>query len=131
MSFQYPGGKDVLRDVSFELEKGKAYALVGPTGGGKTTTASLMARLYDPTEGSVFLDGRDIRSVAPDERSRKVGFIPQEPFLFSGTVRDNIVYGNHEYRESLQPAIGRGFGEGEPFEPAGAFLRGTGYEDYE
>jgi ATP-binding cassette subfamily B protein len=99
VSFRYPGGKDVLRDVSFELEKGKAYALVGPTGGGKTTTASLMARLYDPTEGSVFLDGRDIRSVAPDDRSRKVGFIPQEPFLFSGTVRDNIVYGSDEYRE--------------------------------
>ncbi len=99
VSFQYPGGKDVLRDVSFELEKGKAYALVGPTGGGKTTTASLMARLYDPTEGSVFLDGRDIRSVAPDDRARKVGFIPQEPFLFTGTVRENIVYGNEEYRD--------------------------------
>jgi ATP-binding cassette subfamily B protein len=105
VSFQYPGGKDVLRDVSFQLEKGKAYALVGPTGGGKTTTASLMARLYDPTEGSVFLDGRDIRSVAPDERSRKVGFIPQEPFLFSGTVRDNIVYGNDEYREYSSPRL--------------------------
>jgi ATP-binding cassette, subfamily B, bacterial len=97
--FQYPGGKDVLRDVSFELEKGKAYALVGPTGGGKTTTASLMARLYDPTEGSVFLDGQDVRSVPPDQRSRKVGFIPQEPFLFTGSVRDNIVYGNDEYRD--------------------------------
>jgi ATP-binding cassette subfamily B protein len=102
--FQYPAakdspGKEVLRDVSFALEKGKAYALVGPTGGGKTTTASLMARLYDPTEGSVFLDGRDIRSVPPEERSRKVGFIPQEPFLFTGTVRDNIVYGNDEYRD--------------------------------
>jgi ATP-binding cassette, subfamily B, bacterial len=99
VSFQYPGGKDVLRDVSFELEKGKAYALVGPTGGGKTTTASLMARLYDPTEGSVFLDGRDIRSVPPDDRSRKVGFIPQEPFLFTGTVRENIIYGNDEYQD--------------------------------
>lgn len=102
--FQYPAGKDgeskdVLRDVSFELERGKAYALVGPTGGGKTTTASLMARLYDPTQGSVFLDGRDIRSVPPEDRSRKVGFIPQEPFLFSGTVRDNIVYGNDEYQD--------------------------------
>jgi ATP-binding cassette, subfamily B, bacterial len=97
--FQYPGGKDVLRDVSFELEKGKAYALVGPTGGGKTTTASLMARLYDPTQGSVFLDGRDIRSVPPDDRSRKVGFIPQEPFLFTGTVRENIVYGNDDYQD--------------------------------
>jgi ATP-binding cassette, subfamily B, bacterial len=101
--FQYPAskdgaGKEVLRDVSFTLEKGKAYALVGPTGGGKTTTASLMARLYDTTEGSVFLDGQDIRSVPPDHRSRKVGFIPQEPFLFTGTVRENIVYGNDEYQ---------------------------------
>jgi ATP-binding cassette, subfamily B, bacterial len=97
VSFQYPGGKDVLRDVSFELDKGKAYALVGPTGGGKTTTASLMARLYDPTGGFVFLDGQDIRSIAPDDRSRRIGFIPQEPFLFTGTVRDNIVYGNEQY----------------------------------
>jgi len=97
--FHYPDGKDVLRNVSFELEKGKAYALVGPTGGGKTTTASLMARLFDPTQGSVWLDGRDIRSYAPEERARKVGFILQEPFLFSGTVRDNIVYGNDPYRD--------------------------------
>ncbi len=105
VSFQYPGGKDVLRDVCFELEKGKAYALVGPTEGGKTTTASLMARLYDPTEGSVFLDGRDIRSIAPDERSQRVGFIPQEPFLFTGTVRDNIVYENDEYRDYTSPQL--------------------------
>jgi ATP-binding cassette, subfamily B, bacterial len=97
--FQYPGGKDVLRDVDLTLEKGKAYALVGPTGGGKTTTASLMARLYDPTEGSVFLNGCDIRSVAPAERARKVGYIPQEPFLFTGTVRENIVYGNEDYAD--------------------------------
>jgi ATP-binding cassette, subfamily B, bacterial len=94
--FRYPGGKEVLRDISLALEKGKAYALVGPTGGGKTTTASLMARLYDPSEGSVLLDGRDIRSVPADERARKVGFIPQEPFLFTGSVRENIVYGNEE-----------------------------------
>ena len=95
--FQYPGGKEVLHDITLELEKGKAYALVGPTGGGKTTTASLMARLYDPTAGSVFLDGRDIRSVPLAERSRKIGVIPQEPFLFTGTVRDNLVYGNEDY----------------------------------
>jgi len=97
--FQYPGGKDVLRNVSLALEKGKAYALVGPTGGGKTTTASLMARLYDPTEGTVLLDGRDIRSVPPPERSRKIGVIPQEPFLFTGTVRENILYGNEDYQD--------------------------------
>jgi ATP-binding cassette, subfamily B, bacterial len=97
--FEYPDGKEVLRDVSFEMEKGKAYALVGPTGGGKTTTANLMARLYDPTRGSVLLHGRDIRSYTPDERAQKIGFILQDPFLFSGTVRDNIVYGNEPYRD--------------------------------
>jgi ATP-binding cassette subfamily B protein len=95
--FQYPGGKEVLHNITLELEKGNVYALVGPTGGGKTTTASLMARLYDPTAGSIFLDGRDIRSVPPAERARKIGVIPQEPFLFTGTVRDNIVYGNEDY----------------------------------
>jgi ATP-binding cassette subfamily B protein len=97
--FQYPDGKEVLRDVSFEMEKGKAYALVGPTGGGKTTTANLMARLYDPTQGSVLLNGRDIRSYTPEERAQKIGFILQDPFLFSGSVRDNIVYGNEPYRK--------------------------------
>jgi ATP-binding cassette subfamily B protein len=97
--FQYPDGKEVLRNVSFEMEKGKAYALVGPTGGGKTTTASLMARLYDPTQGSILLHGRDIRSYTPDERAQKVGFILQDPFLFGGTVRDNIVYGNELYQD--------------------------------
>lgn len=97
--FRYPDGKEVLRDISFEMERGKAYALVGPTGGGKTTTANLMARLYDPTQGSVLLDGRDIRSYTAEERARKVGFILQDPFLFSGTVRDNIVYGNEPYRD--------------------------------
>jgi ATP-binding cassette subfamily B protein len=97
VDFQYPGGKEVLHDITLELEKGKVYALVGPTGGGKTTTASLMARLYDPVAGSVFLDGRDIRTVPPAERARKIGVIPQEPFLFTGTVGQNIVYGNDDY----------------------------------
>ena len=98
--FQYPGGKEVLHDITLELEKGTVYALVGPTGGGKTTTASVMARLYDPTTGSIFLEGRDIRSLPPAERARKIGVIPQEPFLFTGTVRDNIVYGNEDYAHS-------------------------------
>jgi ATP-binding cassette, subfamily B, bacterial len=97
--FSYVGGKEeVLKNATFRLRRGKTYALVGPTGGGKTTTASLMARLYDPTGGRVFLDGRDIRSYLPEERTGKIGFILQEPFLFTGTVRDNVLYGNEQFR---------------------------------
>jgi ATP-binding cassette subfamily B protein len=99
VSFSYPGGKHVLSHVEFALDRGKTFALVGPTGGGKTTTASLMARLYDPTSGTVLLDGRDIRSYEPGARAEKIGFILQEPFLFTGTVRDNILYGNTAYRD--------------------------------
>ncbi len=97
VSFGYPDGSTVLKGISFSFEQGKTYALVGPTGGGKTTTASLIARLYDPTAGHVFLDGRDIRSYEHAERTKKIGFILQDPFLFTGTVRDNILYGNAEY----------------------------------
>jgi ATP-binding cassette subfamily B protein len=96
VGFSYPNGKAVLRDVSFKLERGRTYALVGPTGGGKTTTANLMARLYDPASGKVYLDGRDIRTFTDVERAEKIGFILQEPFLFMGTVRDNLVYGHDE-----------------------------------
>ncbi|MCK9360945.1 ABC transporter ATP-binding protein/permease [Patescibacteria group bacterium] len=100
VSFRYSDSGDVLKDISFALERGKTYALVGPTGGGKTTTASLMARLYDPTEGAVLLGGRDLRSYSNEERTKKIGFILQEPFLFSGTVLDNIFYGNTEYAKA-------------------------------
>jgi ATP-binding cassette, subfamily B, bacterial len=99
VSFQYPDGKKVLHDINFHLEKGKTYAFVGPTGGGKTTTASLIARLYDPTEGEVFLNGKDLRSYDSGELSKSIGFILQEPFLFNGTVRDNILYGNEDYKK--------------------------------
>ena len=99
VTFGYREGQNILRNSTFSMERGKTYAMVGPTGGGKTTTASLMARLHDPAVGAVLLDGRDIRSYAPEERTAKIGFILQEPFLFTGTVRDNIVYGNSRYRD--------------------------------
>ncbi|WP_020595260.1 ABC transporter ATP-binding protein [Spirosoma panaciterrae] len=99
VSFSYPNGHEVLHSISFTLERGKTYALVGPTGGGKTTTASLIARLYDPTSGTVLLNGKDIRAYTAEERTQKIGFILQEPFLFTGTVRDNILYGNEAYRQ--------------------------------
>ncbi len=107
--FSYTEDAEVLHDISFSLERGKTYALVGPTGGGKTTTASLMARMFDPTAGTIFLDGRDIRSYDSATRTQKIGFILQEPFLFAGTVGDNIAYGNDAYEgyssEQLTKAV--------------------------
>nr|WP_321357583.1 ABC transporter ATP-binding protein [uncultured Draconibacterium sp.] len=112
VSFCYPNGKEVLHKVSFDLERGKTYAFIGPTGGGKTTTASLIARLYDATKGMILLDGKDIKSYDPAERTAKIGVILQDPILFSGTVRENILYGNEgmtalsneELRQSLEEA---------------------------
>lgn len=97
VTFKYNDNNTVFENINLSLEKGKTYALVGPTGGGKTTTASLMARLYDPTSGEVLLDGRDIRSYSKEERTKKIGFILQEPFLFTGTIKENILYGNNDY----------------------------------
>jgi ATP-binding cassette subfamily B protein len=105
VSFQYTPDKMILQNLDLVLERGKTYALVGPTGGGKTTTASLMARLYDPTSGTVLFDGRDIRSVPPAERARRIGFILQEPVLFTGSVRDNILYGNESYQQLDDAAL--------------------------
>jgi ATP-binding cassette subfamily B protein len=99
VSFQYPDGKKVLHNINFKLERGKTVAFVGPTGGGKTTTASLISRLYDPTEGEVFFYGKDLRTFSPGELSKKIGFILQEPFLFNGTIRDNILYGNEGFKK--------------------------------
>ncbi|AYD46513.1 MAG TPA: ABC transporter ATP-binding protein [Arachidicoccus soli] len=100
VSFQYPDGKKVLHHINFNMLAGKTYALVGPTGGGKTTTASLIARLYDPSEGEILLNGIDIRTYKSEERTKLIGFILQEPFLFTGTLRENILYGNELYKNS-------------------------------
>jgi len=112
VSFAYPGGESVLNEVSLILERGKTYALVGPTGGGKTTTANLMARLYDPTSGTVYLDGRDIRGYSAEERASKIGFILQEPFLFTGALRDNIVYGRDDLIALDDDALAKRLHEG-------------------
>jgi ATP-binding cassette subfamily B protein len=97
VSFGYPSGKEILHHVNFTMEAGKTYALVGPTGGGKSTTASLISRLYDATSGKILLNGEDIRLYSDAERTKKIGFILQEPVLFSGTVKDNLLYGNEQF----------------------------------
>ena len=94
VTFSYTPDKEILHNVSFELKAGMTYAFVGPTGGGKTTTASLMDRLYDTSSGQILLYGMDIRSIGPSTLAAKIGFILQEPVLFTGTIRDNILYGN-------------------------------------
>jgi ATP-binding cassette subfamily B protein len=94
VSFGYGENRSVLDNISFTLEEGKTYALVGPTGGGKSTIASLMSRLYDPTEGSIVWKGKDIRNYEKEALSNEISVILQEPYLFTGTVAANIVYGN-------------------------------------
>lgn len=98
VSFSYDESKKVINNVSFSLKRGKTYAFVGPTGGGKSTTASLIARLYDPTDGSVLLDNIDLKSYSFDELSRKIGFILQEPIIFTDSILNNIKYGNEEFK---------------------------------
>lgn len=93
VSFGY-GERKVLEQVSLTFEKGKTYALVGPTGGGKSTLVSLMSRLYDPHSGTVFIDGKDIRSFDSPDRASVISVILQDPFIFSGSIFDNIRYGN-------------------------------------
>lgn len=88
--FEYEPGQPVLRDISVAVEPGETVAVVGPTGSGKTTLVSLLLRLYDVTSGRVTVDGRDIREVTGDSLSRQIGIVPQEGFLFSATVRENI-----------------------------------------
>ena len=92
VSFHYEQGLPVLREVSLDVEPGETVALVGPTGAGKTTFVSLLMRLYDVGEGRITIDGHDLREVNPDSLSRQISAVPQEPFLFSATVRENIRY---------------------------------------
>ncbi len=88
--FEYEPGQPVLRDISVAVEPGETVAVVGPTGSGKTTLVSLLLRLYDVTSGRVTVDGRDLREVTLDSLSRQIGIVPQDAFLFSATVRENI-----------------------------------------
>lgn len=94
VGFAYKEGEPVLEDINFEISPGKTVAVVGPTGAGKTTLVSLIARFYDVTEGKILIDGQDIRDVTQASLRSQMGMVLQEPFLFSGTVMENIRYGN-------------------------------------
>lgn len=92
--FDYREDTPVLHDINLVIEPGQTVALVGPTGAGKTTIANLVARFYDVSAGAVLIDGVDIRTVTQESLRRQMGLVPQDPFLFSGTIRDNIRFGN-------------------------------------
>ncbi len=92
VSFAYDPAKPVLHQVDLDIAPGETISLVGPTGAGKSTIAKLVTRFYDPTEGQVAIDGHDLRDVTIDSLRRQLGVVPQEPFLFAGTMRDNIAF---------------------------------------
>ncbi len=96
VSFSYDDGTAVLKNVDLHIKAGESFALVGPSGGGKTTMCHLLPRFYDVTGGSVSIDGVDVRHVTQESLRRNIGIIQQDVFMFAGTVRENIRYGRPE-----------------------------------
>ena len=105
--FSYGNGVEVLKNVSFRVPPGGSLALVGPSGGGKTTLCSLLPRFYDVTGGAVLVDGQDVRTLTQESLRRAVGVIQQDVFLFAGTVRENIRYGRPDAtdKEVVEAAV--------------------------
>jgi ATP-binding cassette subfamily B protein len=99
VGFSYSNGIPVLKDISLEIRPGEKFALVGPSGGGKTTICHLIPRFYDVTEGCVKIDGYDVRKVTQASLRRNIGIIQQDVFIFAGTVMDNIRYGRPDATE--------------------------------
>ncbi len=99
VTFSYEPGKPVLRDLDIEVLPGQMVALVGPTGAGKTSTISLLSRFYDPDSGRITVDGRDIREYSVRSLRRQVGVVLQDVFVFSGTVKENVAYGDKQMSE--------------------------------
>ncbi|TVT31964.1 ABC transporter ATP-binding protein [Amycolatopsis rhizosphaerae] len=120
VGFRYPGAADpVLQSISFRAAAGRTTAIIGSTGSGKSTLLSLIPRLIDVTEGSVLVDGVDVRELDPDLLWSRIGLVPQRPYLFTGTVASNLRYGNpdatdEELWEALEVAQARDFVEEMP-----------------
>ncbi len=94
VSFGYDKNRPVLKDVSFEIRPGQLVGVVGRSGSGKSTLVSLVGRLYEADSGTVRVDGRDVRQISPQHLRQQIGMVPQDPFLFRGSVAENLTYGN-------------------------------------
>ena len=94
LSFSYEANEPVLKNVSLHIEAGKSISFVGPTGAGKSTLAKLIARFYDPNEGSILIDDYNLKDLSIKSLHRQLGVVPQEPFLFHGSIKDNIRFSN-------------------------------------
>ena len=99
VTFGYKGAEPVLKDISFTAEKGKVTAVIGSTGSGKSSLVSLITRFYDVTGGRVLFDGTDVRELSQQKLHSLIGFVPQKATLFSGTVRENLLYGDENASE--------------------------------
>ena len=93
VSFSYDDTNMVLEGIDIQIPAGKTVALVGPSGGGKTTLCSLLPRFYDVTAGSVTIDGKDVRNITLESLRKAIGIVQQDVYMFAGTIRDNIAYG--------------------------------------
>jgi len=105
--FGYSEGETILKGVSFTAEGGRTTALVGPSGAGKSTVISLIPRFYDPTEGEILIDGQDIAHVTKQSLRNAIAYVSQQPYLFEGTIRDNIRYGRPEASDAEVEAAAR------------------------
>ena len=92
INFSYEKNKPILKDVSLVVEPGEVIALVGPTGAGKSTIAKLISRFYDPDEGELLVDGYDLRDVQIESLRKQIAVVPQEPFLFNGSIKENVIF---------------------------------------
>ena len=100
VSFKYPDAEEyVLKDISFKVNKGETIAFIGSTGSGKSTLINLIPRFFDATEGEVLVDGEDVKQYKIKELNKKLGYVPQKGYLFSGTIKSNLLYGNKNATE--------------------------------
>jgi len=110
MTFGYQSDRPVLRDISLTIEPNTTIAFVGPTGVGKTTMINLLYRFYDPTEGRILIDGKDLKKIQVESLRKQMGIVLQDPFLFSGTIMDNIRYSRPTASDEEVIAVSKAIG---------------------